>query len=255
MENKLFDWLMESFQQPLSPLFFILGVFLLLLGLTDGLNIPGLNQVIPDNNLQGISVFLGTAFCVASVWLYYQPPSIERTAYAVLSYVLDKEQNFALLRDPFYKKTQPAGKRLKRNEQPHIAALYVASDELGLSKEILERFPHFIESKGPQEDTQIVPQPYQVQLEKNKHRGQVEFHYDFVYIFIVNEVKPRLHVCKSPEKKIDPSWYSLAEVKSLGTKYDWGIFDDMLPTMERIVHDIHEQKHKGQWKFWDHIPS
>ena len=72
--ERLTQWLTEAFQNPLSPLFFLLGAFFILLGVSNGFNVPGLNQVVPEVHFRGISVFIGVACCVFAVWLYYHPP-------------------------------------------------------------------------------------------------------------------------------------------------------------------------------------
>ena len=77
--EKLTQWLTEAFQNPLSPLFFVLGAFFILLGVSNGFNLPGLNQIVPEAHFRGISVLVGIACCVFAVWLYYHPPSDSRS--------------------------------------------------------------------------------------------------------------------------------------------------------------------------------
>ncbi|MCK4785686.1 MAG: toll/interleukin-1 receptor domain-containing protein, partial [Desulfobacteraceae bacterium] len=161
-----------------------------------------------------------------------KPSDLEPLAYAVLSYVLDQNNNFALLKDSHYEKIQPPGRRLYMGEQPHEVALSIASKELDLSIEELKRFPPFKETRY--KTTRVVPPPLQVQLEKNPHR-QALAHYDFVYVFTIDRDAPTLDVRTSAEHKLDPEWYSLKEVESRQGDRRWGPHDDMVDTMRHIL--------------------
>ena len=74
MPEKVTEWLTGAFKHPLSLLFFVLGVVLILLGVSDGLNLPVLNQIVAAQPSRGIALLLGVVFCAISVWLYYHPP-------------------------------------------------------------------------------------------------------------------------------------------------------------------------------------
>lgn len=163
-------------------------------------------------------------------------------ALAVLSYVLDNKQNFALLKDTHYKKIQPPGRRLEANEYPHDVALRSASEELDLPIEELIRFPKF--TSVMYKTTRVVPPPYQVQVETNEtnpHRTALA-HYDFVYVFYIDRAKPPIRVAGSKEHKSDPEWYSLAEVKKREAAKEYGPHEDMLPTMRKIISELQETR-------------
>jgi len=156
----------------------------------------------------------------------------EPLAYAVLSYVLDCNHNFALLKDPHYQKIQPPGRRLKWGEQPHEVALSIASIELGLPIEELKRFPPTKEIRY--QNTRLVPPPFQVQLERNPHREAV-LHYDFVYVFSIDRDCPDLNVRDSADHKFEPRWYSFKDVEGRQKDTQWAPHEDIVPTMRRIL--------------------
>jgi len=72
--EKFSEWLTSKFEHPLSPMFFFLGALLLLLGVSNGLNLPVLNQVASDANLRWVCLVLGVLCFVVSIFVYYQPP-------------------------------------------------------------------------------------------------------------------------------------------------------------------------------------
>jgi len=164
-------------------------------------------------------------------------------AYAVLSYVIDKEFNFALLKDSHYKKIQPPGRRLQLNEHPDEIALLIASEELDLPVEELKRYPKF--QSTMYEETRLVPPPYQVQVEKNIHKTAL-VHYDFVYVFYIDRVRPPISVRSSREHKSEPDWYSIQEVEMRKSDKEWGPHEDMIPTMIKIKAELEKDfKAKG----------
>ena len=156
---------------------------------------------------------------------------LEPLAYAVLSYVLDQNGMFALLKDSHYNKIQPPGRRLQWGEEPHQVALEIAAAELDLPIEELQRFPPTKEIWY--KDTRLVPPPFQVQLERNPHRKAV-LHYDFVYVFFINRDQPDLQVRVSADHKSEPRWFTIEAVEKLDPKEPWGPHEDMLPTMRHI---------------------
>jgi hypothetical protein len=160
---------------------------------------------------------------------------ITPVAYAVLSYVIDNKFNFALLKDPFYKKIQPPGRTLQPNEYPHEIALRIAHEELSLPIEELQRIPKFDYSSHGK--TWLVPPPYQVQAEEHYHRTAL-VHYDFVYVFYIDREKPPLSVRASGQHKIEPDWLSIEEVENLQDGQEFGPHKDMIPTMKRIKNDF-----------------
>ncbi len=157
---------------------------------------------------------------------------LEPLAYAVLSYVLDRNGKFALLKDSHYRKIQPPGRRLQWGEEPHRVAHEIASAEIDLPIEELQRFPPTKEIWY--KDTRLIPPPFQVQLERNPHRKAV-LHYDFVYVFFIDRDSPDLHVSASANHKSEPRWFTFEEVRKLEDEEQWGPHEDMVPTMCRIL--------------------
>ena len=153
----------------------------------------------------------------------------------MLAYVIDMEFNFALLKDTYYKKIQPPGRRLEPNEYPHEIARQCAERELDLPFEELRRVPQF--RSEMYSDTYTVPPPCQVQIEKNPHRTALK-HCDFVYIFQIDRLRPPLSIRASKEHKIEPAWYSIEEVEELQDKSEYGPHEDMLPTMKKIIEEF-----------------
>jgi hypothetical protein len=147
--------------------------------------------------------------------------------FANLVYVLDAERNLAVIRHPHYKRWMPAGSRLAYHEAPHQAVPRVLRDELGLEANNFKRWPEFETAQYGL--TEIIEPPYQVQMERRKHRLGVGAHYDFIYVGTVNGVKPRL---QSP---LNPQWRSLEELKELRrTGDEEEPFADIIPTFEKI---------------------
>lgn len=167
--------------------------------------------------------------------LSYKPASFSPLAFAVLAYVVDKEFNFALLKDAYYKKIQPPGRRLEPNDYPDEVALECAASELDLPLEELQRTPQFRSEIFS--DTSTVPPPYQVQIEKNRHRTALR-HYDFVYVFKINRTRPPLSIKISREHKREPAWFSLGEVEKLQGNSEYGPHEDMIPTMRKIIQEF-----------------
>lgn len=173
--------------------------------------------------------------------LKYKPSNYTPLAFAVLSYVVDKEFNFALLKDSHYKKIQPPGRRLQPNERPDEVALRSASEELDLPGEELQRFPRF--TSTIYSETRLLPPPYQVQAEKNPHRTAI-VHYDFVYVFYIDRVEPPIGMRVSREHKSEPEWYSIEKVEERQDDKEYGPHEDMIPTMRKIIAESH--KAQGQ---------
>ena len=72
--EKLGEWITSKFQHPLAPLFFLLGVMLLLLGLSSGVNLPVLNQLTADSKYRWVTVLAGVLSLITSIVIYYKPP-------------------------------------------------------------------------------------------------------------------------------------------------------------------------------------
>ena len=69
--NGIGGWLSTKFKNPLTPLFFILGSLLILMGISTGIQVPILQQLSATPDYRGISLGLGIAFVAAAVLFYY----------------------------------------------------------------------------------------------------------------------------------------------------------------------------------------
>lgn len=74
--EKIAEWLTSKFKHPLSPLFFFLGMLLVLLGVSNGLSLPILNQLASDPNFRWACLVLGVLCLVASIFIFYHPPEV-----------------------------------------------------------------------------------------------------------------------------------------------------------------------------------
>jgi hypothetical protein len=74
--EKFADWLTSKFKHPLSPMFFFLGMLLILLGVSNGLSLPILNQLASDPNFRWACLVLGVLCFVASLFIFYHPPKV-----------------------------------------------------------------------------------------------------------------------------------------------------------------------------------
>lgn len=72
--EKILEWVSSKFQNPLSFFFFLLGAVLILLGISTGINIPVLQNLVPDPNHRSISLIIGIVSCSLAVLIYYRPP-------------------------------------------------------------------------------------------------------------------------------------------------------------------------------------
>ena len=72
--DKLWEWVNNKFQHPLSLLFFLLGVLLILLGVSTGYDVPVLKKLSSDASYRFISFVTGVVCCAVSILIYYRPP-------------------------------------------------------------------------------------------------------------------------------------------------------------------------------------
>ena len=107
--SAIIKWITDKFQQPLPLLFFTLGAVLLLLGVTTGVDLPGLKKLTPEVNYRWTSLGLGSGFLLSAILLYYFP----RKSVAIVSSGLDHQtanhntERFAHLeQDYFTSRTQ-----------------------------------------------------------------------------------------------------------------------------------------------------
>jgi hypothetical protein len=68
--EKLFGWLTER-HHAIALLCFVLGALFLLLGVTTGLELPGLRQIAPDANSRFVSLALGAVFIALALVIYF----------------------------------------------------------------------------------------------------------------------------------------------------------------------------------------
>lgn len=155
--------------------------------------------------------------------------------YANLVYLIDDSDNLAVIHHKQYGLWIPCGSRLEPYEMPHAAVHRAVSEEFGLDSSRYEFWPEHKTIKYG--DTEIVPRPYQVQLEKGDHREGIPFHYDFVYVCRAKGKKPSL------SGKEESRWISLSEleeeIKEAG-KRTKVTFPDVLPTFQRILREMHQ---------------
>ena len=72
--EKFTEMITSKFKHPLSPMFFFLGVLLVLLGVSNGLNLPVLNKLTSDVNFRWACSALGVLCLIASIIIFYLPP-------------------------------------------------------------------------------------------------------------------------------------------------------------------------------------
>jgi hypothetical protein len=76
--DKIIEWLTDKFQQPISLLLLLFGALLILLGVTTGFDLFGLQHVVPEDSRRWIALVLGVIFVGAAVLLYYLSPRSEK---------------------------------------------------------------------------------------------------------------------------------------------------------------------------------
>jgi hypothetical protein len=67
--------LIKKFRNLVVALFFLLGALLVLLGVTEDLNLPILNQLALDANFRWACLTLGVLCLIASLFILYRPPN------------------------------------------------------------------------------------------------------------------------------------------------------------------------------------
>jgi hypothetical protein len=82
--DRFWKWLTDKFQNPLSPLFFILGTLLLLLGISTGFSFPGGSQIASESSFRWTSIILGGIGISLAIVIYYRPPKAMKYSAASL---------------------------------------------------------------------------------------------------------------------------------------------------------------------------
>jgi NUDIX domain len=153
--------------------------------------------------------------------------------YANLVYLLDRDGKLAVVRHRQYGLWIPCGTRLEQFEMPHAAVHRAVLDELGLEASRYRFWPENTSIRYG--ETEIVPRPYQVQVEKGSHREGIPYHYDFVYVCITNERSPLLRGSE------DARWISVQELEHEVDAAEEGkpvTFPDVVPTFRKIVAEL-----------------
>lgn len=149
--------------------------------------------------------------------------------YANLIFMIDEENNLAMIYHPLYKRIQPAGSRLYYNERPDYSIHRVIKKELGLPENgyKLVSDDKSLERYGK---SYLVPRPFQIQVEVGRHKFGVQEHYDFVYVCFANGIKPVLN------SELTPIWLSLNELERISKedikKAPW---ESIIPTYRKII--------------------
>jgi ADP-ribose pyrophosphatase YjhB (NUDIX family) len=152
--------------------------------------------------------------------------------YANLVYLIDDSANFAVIYHEQYKRWIPCGSRLEPYEMPHKAVHRAVLEEVGFNQDRYDFWPQHTPTQIG--DTEIVPRPYQVQLEKGNHRGGIQYHYDFVYVCRVPGVEPQPSDTAKTKLWKDgrARWLSFEELEKERT------FPDVLVTARKILDEM-----------------
>jgi hypothetical protein len=67
--KKLVEWLSNKFQQPLSPLFFLLGALLTILGVTSGIKLPAIGDLVASHSYRWPAVAIGLGFILLAIFV------------------------------------------------------------------------------------------------------------------------------------------------------------------------------------------
>ena len=148
-------------------------------------------------------------------------------------FVVDREMNLAVIEHPHHKRFVPPGSRLGYHEPPHEAIARVLRDELGLDERDVTLWPP-VSGIRKYKDVELVPAPFQVQMERHPQRLGVQEHCDFIYVGRVSDTRPTL---RSP---LHPRWMSLEELQAPPQGRIARTFPDVVPTLRRIISAMQE---------------
>jgi NUDIX domain len=163
---------------------------------------------------------------------------IANRRYTNLVYLIDDADNLALVYHKQYKRWIPCGSRLEPYEMPHEAVYRAVQEELGFKRDRYDFWPPHKDAKYG--NTEIVPRPYQVQLEQGNHREGVAEHYDFVYVCRLFGERPSF---SGMEEAQWIYWEKLEEEieKALPEEYT---FANVRVTYRKILDDLERARHK-----------
>ena len=187
----------------------------------------------PEINFYLKYISVGVLSLMAVAFLFYL---IQITAYkfiprrfANLIFALDEENNLAIIEHRLYKRFQPPGSRLFYHETPHSAIDRVMMNELGLHQQQYKILSED-ESLPNYNRAYTVPKPFQVQVERGKHKLGIKEHYDFLYAVRVNGVRPKLTSDQQPR------WVSLNELESLiQENIEKAPWESIIPTYKSLL--------------------
>ena len=93
--DTLLQWFTEKFKHPLSPLFFFLGVGLILLGLTQGVPVGDKSSLQVDQELRYMTAAIGILCLAVSLLIYYKPPSSPKRTEQVSESGIVSDSNYS----------------------------------------------------------------------------------------------------------------------------------------------------------------
>ena len=151
--------------------------------------------------------------------------------FANLIYLFDDDRNLAVIEHPYHNRLQPPGSRLGYHEAPDQAIARVLRSELGVNPQEVVTWPPIEERYYG--DVEIVPRPFQVQIERHQQRLGIREHYDYVYAARIGGKRPSL---KSP---LNPQWMSLSELRAVAEKdIKRAPFSDVISTFEGMLRTL-----------------
>lgn len=155
-------------------------------------------------------------------------PSQVQVRFAVLVFLLDRDNRLLLVQHPFHNRLIPPGGRLKDGEVPHQSVRERLLEETGITE--FEFHPDFHSPlRVISEVVESVPEPYSVHMEHRRQRDGITSHYAFVYVCRFTGVCLPV----TGEASYRPQWYSLGQIKSMPR--DRIPFDDIVRRYEGII--------------------
>jgi hypothetical protein len=198
----------------------------------------GVQTWVPMNAslwIAGVSGIILVLIAAKAIFLYVTYRLAPRHV-ANQIYVVDEESNLAVIEHPFFKRIQPCGSRLGYHELPREAISRALRDEIGLAYSDMQIWPPVSEPRK-YGDTEIVPSPFQVQVERHKQRFGIREHYDYVYVCRLRGRRPPLAA------SCNPRWMSLAAIRRAAAHDVMRApFSDAIPTFEKIIQSIESSR-------------
>lgn len=195
-----------------------------------GLSSSGLVVKHPEVGiwLSYLSIFLLIVVVVRYILIRLLNKFVPRR-YANLIFMLDEENNLAVLKHPLYSRIQPPGGRLFYNESLHLSISRIIKKELGLEETSYKVVSddNSLERYGT---AYLVPRPFQIQVEIGSHKLGVREHYDFVYVCFAKGIKPIL------DSSFHAIWVSLDELEDFSKKNIQNApWESIIPTFKKVI--------------------